>query len=172
MMSAQTAAAGATVCPPVIAEHIVITPGVCGGKPRIVGHRIKVSQVAYWHERAGLCAAEIVGEHPGLSLADVYAALTYYHDHRAEIDTDLRAGEEAYQRLAGQQPSLLDKLAARRPDVLTLSNAAALAYLRSGRCPVEDGARLRADLARRLAESPGDPDLAELSEGLARAPTG
>ncbi|MEH2161554.1 MAG: DUF433 domain-containing protein [Nostoc sp.] len=25
----------------VISEHIEITPGVCGGKPRIAGHRIR-----------------------------------------------------------------------------------------------------------------------------------
>ena len=26
----------------VIKEHIEITPGICGGKPRIAGHRIRV----------------------------------------------------------------------------------------------------------------------------------
>jgi uncharacterized protein (DUF433 family) len=35
----------------VIAEHIVITPGTCGGKPHIAGHRIKVSHVAILHEQ-------------------------------------------------------------------------------------------------------------------------
>jgi uncharacterized protein (DUF433 family) len=151
-----------------IAEHIAITPGVCGGKPRIAGHRIKVSQVAVWHERQGQSAAEIVAGYPGLTLADVYAALAYYHDHRDEIDAEIRAGEETYERLRAQQPSLLEKLAARRPDVVGLSSAAALAYVQSGHCPTEDLQRLRADLPRRWASSPGDPDLVRLEEELGR----
>jgi uncharacterized protein (DUF433 family) len=151
---------------PVIAEHIVITPGICGGKPRIAGHRIKVSHVAVLHERQGQTAAEIVAGHPGLTLADVYAALAYYHDHRGEIDAEIRAGEDAYERLCAQQPSVLEKIAARRPDVVGLSSAAALAYVRSGHCPAEDLQRLRADLPRRQASSPGDQDLVELQEEL------
>ena len=134
---------------PGIAEHIVITPGVCGGKLSIAGHRIKVSQVAVLHEWQGQSAAEIVAGHPGLTLADVYAALAYYYDHRDEIDAEIRAGEEAYERLRAQQPSLLEKLAARQPDVIGLSSAAALAYIQSGHCPTEDLQRLRADLPRR-----------------------
>jgi uncharacterized protein (DUF433 family) len=171
-MNPQTVPTGATVYVPVIAEHIVLTPGVCGGKPRIAGHRIKVAHVAVWHERERLSPAEIIAQHPGVTLGDVHAALAYYHDHRDEIDADIRAGEEAAERLAAEQPSLLDKLAARWPDVLALSNAAALAYVRSGRCPAEDIERLRADLPRRLEASPGDPDLAELRERLSRTPQG
>jgi hypothetical protein len=41
--------------PPLIAEHIVLTPGTCGGKPRIAGHRIRVQNIAIWHERLGYC---------------------------------------------------------------------------------------------------------------------
>lgn len=29
-------------------EHIQIIPGVCGGKLRIAGHRIRVQDVAIW----------------------------------------------------------------------------------------------------------------------------
>ena len=32
-------------------QHIEITPGVVGGKPRIAGRRITVRDVAVWHER-------------------------------------------------------------------------------------------------------------------------
>jgi uncharacterized protein (DUF433 family) len=27
-------------------NHIEITPGVCGGKPRVAGHRIRVQDIA------------------------------------------------------------------------------------------------------------------------------
>jgi len=100
---------------PLIAEHIEITPGVCGGKPRIVGHRITVQNVVLWHERGGLSPDEIVSRHPGLTLADVYAALTYYHDHRDEIRAQIQADEEFADRLrAASSSPLQEKL--RRKD--------------------------------------------------------
>ncbi len=100
---------------PAIAEHIEITPGVCGGKPRIAGHRIKVQHVVMWHERMGLSPDEIISQHPGLTLADIYAALTYYWDHREQIDADIKADEEFANELkAKSPPSLLQKKLARQ----------------------------------------------------------
>jgi uncharacterized protein (DUF433 family) len=163
-MSTQSTSTDFSGFVPVIAEHVVLTPGVCGGKPRIAGHRIKVEQIAVWHEQTGLTPAEIVAQHPGLTLADVHAALAYYHDHRAEIDLDIKAAEEVAQRFQTQQPSLIEKIAQKGVDVLALSNAAALAYVRSGRCSKEDVERLRSDLGRRQKESPADPDLVELQK--------
>jgi uncharacterized protein (DUF433 family) len=75
------------------AAHIESTPGTAGGKPRIAGSRIRVQDVVVWHERMGLSADEIVSRYPQLSLADVYAALAYYHDHRVEIDADMAHGK-------------------------------------------------------------------------------
>ena len=66
-------------------QHIEITPGVCGGKPRISGHRITVANIVIWHERLGRSADEIATEYD-LTLTDVYAALAYYFDNRAAID--------------------------------------------------------------------------------------
>jgi len=70
---------------PVIAEHIGIRPGYCGGEPHILGHRVKVKHVALWHEQGGMTPAEIVATYPTLSLAEVHAALAYFYDHREEI---------------------------------------------------------------------------------------
>ena len=67
--------------------HIAISEDVAGGKPRIAGHRITVQHIVIWHERMGLSADEIASNH-ALSLAEIYAALTYYYDHRQEIDED------------------------------------------------------------------------------------
>jgi len=96
-------------------EHIEVTPGVAGGKPRIAGRRITVRDVVIWHERMGRSADEISAEHD-LSLADVYAALAYYFDHRAEIDESIREGEAFAEALRERTPSKLKgKPAARRP---------------------------------------------------------
>jgi uncharacterized protein (DUF433 family) len=93
----------------VITEHIEITPGICGGKPRIKGHRIKVQHIALWHERMGLSADEIISEHPELTLGDVYAALAYYWDHRDRIDADIKEGHEFADHLRQGAPSIFEK---------------------------------------------------------------
>ena len=37
----------------VISQHITKTPGVCGGRPCIAGHRIRVQDIVVWHEMRG-----------------------------------------------------------------------------------------------------------------------
>ncbi|WP_026731635.1 DUF433 domain-containing protein [Fischerella sp. PCC 9605] len=91
----------------VISEHIEITPGVCSGKPRIAGHRITVQNIVIWHERLGLSPDEIVSQYPSITLADVYAALAYYHDHLEQIRQQIREDQEFAKQLQAQTPSLL-----------------------------------------------------------------
>ena len=93
----------------VISEHIDITPGICGGKPRIAGHRIKVQDVVIWHEDMGLSPDEIVYHYPSITLADVYAALAYYHDHQYEIRQQIREDESLALEIQGQTPSILQE---------------------------------------------------------------
>lgn len=93
----------------VISEHIEITPGVCGGKPRIAGHRIRVQDIVIWHEMMGLSPDEIIYHYPSITLADVYAALAYYHDHLEEIRQNIQESEEFAQELAKKTPSLLQQ---------------------------------------------------------------
>lgn len=71
-----------------IDRHIEMTPEIVGGKPRIAGRRITVQNIAIWHEYMGMRADEITAEYD-LSLAEVYAALAYYFDHRAEIEEQI-----------------------------------------------------------------------------------
>ena len=87
-----------------IAEHIVCTPGTCGGKPRIAGHRIRVQDIVVWHEMQGQTLEEIVTDFPQLSLADVHAALAYYHDHRDEIRKQMREGEAFVEEMRAKSP--------------------------------------------------------------------
>lgn len=101
---------------PVIREHIVRTPGTCLGKPRIAGTRIKVEQVVLWHERQGITPAQIVSTWPHLTLADIHAALAYYHDHRDEIEADLAEGDRLDDELRASQPSILEKIRLRKSD--------------------------------------------------------
>ena len=91
-------------------RHIEITPGVCGGRARIAGHRIRVQDIVLWTE-LGQSPDQIVADFPQLSLADVYAALAYYHDHREEIDRQVRQDDQFVAQLKAQNaPGLLDRL--------------------------------------------------------------
>ncbi len=74
-------------------RHIEITLGIVGGKPRIAGHRITVENIVVWHEHQGRDAVQIADEYD-LTLAEVHAALAYYHDHRSEIDRVMELGQE------------------------------------------------------------------------------
>ena len=91
-------------------QHIEITPGIAGGKPRIAGHRITVQNIVVWHERMGKGVDEISTEY-GLTLADIYAALAYYFDHRPEIDQAIEEGEAFVEALRERTSSkLMQKL--------------------------------------------------------------
>ena len=81
-----------------IGTFIVSTPGVVGGRPRIDGTRVSVNTIAIWYKK-GYNAEEIALEIPHLSLAQVYAALAYYHANQAEIEASLKAEEETHDRL-------------------------------------------------------------------------
>lgn len=103
--------------PPLDRVRIVSTPDTCGGKPRIGGHRISVKHIVLDHQRSGLSPDEIVSAYPALTLSDVYAALSYYHDHRAEIDADIKADDDHWAEMERKDPGrLIERLRARKAD--------------------------------------------------------
>jgi uncharacterized protein (DUF433 family) len=78
-----------------IGTLIVHTPGICGGRPRIAGHRLTVHNIAI-DFNAGMKPEDILEQRPQLSLAEIYAALTYYFANKAIIDTEIAADREEY----------------------------------------------------------------------------
>ena len=82
-----------------IGTLIVSNRGICGGRPRIEGSRITVRHIVIDY-RAGMTPEEILEDKPHLSLAKIYAALAYYHTNKAEVDADIEAHEQAYEKLA------------------------------------------------------------------------
>jgi len=94
--------------------HIVCTPGVVGGEPRIAGHRVRVRDVVAARDLGGLSPEEIASSvYPGLTLAQVYAALAYYEDHRHQIDRQFAAEADFTPQFLQQHPELARDL---RPD--------------------------------------------------------
>lgn len=86
-----------------IGTLIVRSPDVRGGRPRIAGTGVTVQRVVGWY-KLGLSPEEIAERIGHLNLAQVYAALTYYHANREEIEAAL-AAEETEAAALEQQPA-------------------------------------------------------------------
>lgn len=79
-----------------IGSLITRNPALRGGRPIIAKTGICVRTVATESNR-GLTPEEIAADRPPLSLAQVYAALAFYHANKQEIDADIAAEEQAYE---------------------------------------------------------------------------
>jgi uncharacterized protein (DUF433 family) len=89
-------------------EHIEIVEGEGGPKARISGHRVRVQDIVIWHEKLRMSPDEITFHYPGITLADVYAALAYYWDHRDEIEASIADEDALVTELRQHVPSLLE----------------------------------------------------------------
>jgi uncharacterized protein (DUF433 family) len=88
---------------------IVRDEGVMGGEPRIDGRRIAVRQIAEWVEDGDL-SAKTVADRYDLDIADVYRALTYYHEHPAEMAEVQRRRREQERRARERGAKTLSEL--------------------------------------------------------------
>jgi len=77
-----------------IGDLIDRDPAIRFGRPKIAGTGVTVMRVAGWY-KMGLTPEEITEQYGHLNLAQVHAALAYYHANSAEIEDDL-AQEEAF----------------------------------------------------------------------------
>ncbi|MEO5925971.1 MAG: DUF433 domain-containing protein [Bryobacteraceae bacterium] len=72
------------------------------GRPCIAGTGVSVRRIVSWHN-LGLSPEEIAARMEHLSLAQIHAALAYYHANRMEIDDDLADDDAAAAELFGAQ---------------------------------------------------------------------
>ncbi|MEO0759950.1 MAG: DUF433 domain-containing protein [Cyanobacteria bacterium J06648_16] len=70
--------------------HISRISGVCGGRAVIKGTRVPVKVLVGYHH-VGQSPAEILAGYPNVNMAQFYDALSYYYDHKAEIDAEIDA---------------------------------------------------------------------------------
>ncbi len=82
------------------ATKIVRTPGTCGGSPRIDGTRIRVMDVVEKYEFLDY-TPEKIAESFRLSLAQVFAALSYYYENPKEINAEIKDHDEFVKKLRG-----------------------------------------------------------------------
>ena len=84
-----------------IGTLITRTFDVRAGRPRIAGTGVTVQRIVAWY-KLGLAPEEIAEAVGHLTLAQVHAALTYYHANREEIEAAIAEDEAEFQRLAQQ----------------------------------------------------------------------
>lgn len=77
--------------------HIVRKPGPRGGEPLIRDTALTVRAIVQ-RVRMGELPEQIVAAFPVLTLAQVYDALSYYHEHPDEIEGYIRENEAALWR--------------------------------------------------------------------------
>lgn len=73
-------------------RYITRTPGICGGRPIINNTRTSVQTIIEYYKR-GMTVEEILEGLPHLTAAQVYEALSYYHDHQTEIERDIQENQ-------------------------------------------------------------------------------
>ena len=91
-----------TIEPTTEKKHIEAVPGRCGGRPCIVGHRIRVQDIVLWTEQ-GMSPDDIVASLPQITLADVHAALAYYFDNTEHINRDISEDDTLVAKLKAEQ---------------------------------------------------------------------
>ena len=89
---------------------ITKNPAVRGGRPCIVGTGLRVTDLVVAHLLHRRSPEEIASDYE-IPLAQVYAALAYYYQHKDELDEDIRHqilnARTAKGKNTGGKPSLL-----------------------------------------------------------------
>lgn len=80
------------------AMHPYITrrKNYCGGQPIIKGTKFPVRSVVAYVLQQGITPEELVSIFPYLNLAQIYDALSYYYDHKTEIDRNIAVNSEKH----------------------------------------------------------------------------
>jgi uncharacterized protein (DUF433 family) len=91
-----------------IGTLIVRDPDLRGGRPRIAGTGVTVRRIVNWY-KLGLSPEEIADRVGHLSLAQVHAALAYYHANQAEIESDIATEEAVANRIEAEHLKRQDR---------------------------------------------------------------
>jgi uncharacterized protein (DUF433 family) len=94
--------------------HITVSPDVCHGRPCIAGTRVRVMDVVAAHEQ-GVSPVELQSyfDTRTLTLAEVYAALAYYNDHKGEVEADFAEDERLAAEGLAREEALRDRRSGR-----------------------------------------------------------
>jgi uncharacterized protein (DUF433 family) len=84
-----------------IGSLIEVDPEIRAGRPCLAGTGVSVHRVVGWY-KLGLMPEEIAERIGHLTLAQVHAALTYYHANQRQIDEEIAADDAEAEALEGE----------------------------------------------------------------------
>ena len=88
-------------------------------RPIIAGTGLKVLILVREHLELGLSPEQLTRQHEDLTLAQAYAAVAYYYEHREELDAALRRQDDELHRILQTSPNELILRRLREKGLLT-----------------------------------------------------
>ncbi len=88
-----------------IGSLITQSPGICGGRSRIAGTGLSVHRIVGWY-KLGWSPEEIADRIGHVSLAEVHAALAYYHANQQAVEAQIGEDEAEADRLEAEHRAL------------------------------------------------------------------
>lgn len=89
--------------------YIISNKKIRGGEPVIAKTGIRVLDIAVRYELMGMSPEDIILALPHLTLPQVHDALSYYYEHKAEIDKKWREALKATAALKKKSSSVLEQ---------------------------------------------------------------
>ncbi len=76
-------------------RHIIQNLKIQGGEPIIKNTRFPVRSIVFYIIKEGMLPEELAQEFPHLSLAAIHEALSYYYEHKKEIENLIQKNNES-----------------------------------------------------------------------------
>jgi len=83
--------------------YVEINPKICNGSPVVAGSRVRIVDVAIEYEYLNRSPDEIINAHPHLKLEQIHDALSYYYEHRTEMDKKIKEDQQFIEKLIQTQ---------------------------------------------------------------------
>ena len=97
--------------------YIVRKKGIRDGTPVIEGTGIQVMDIAVRYHLLQNSPDEILTAYPDLSLSQIYDALSYYYDHKEEMDKEWKDALEKVDRIRKGHKSILERKLGKVKDI-------------------------------------------------------
>ena len=97
--------------------YIITDKKIRSGEPIISGTGIRVLDIAIRYEIMGMSPEEIIVALPHLNLSQIHDALSYYYEHKNEIDKEWKNAIKKVEALKKSSPSILREKVGKIKDI-------------------------------------------------------
>lgn len=101
----------------ILHPYITTDKKIRGGEPVISGTGICVLDIAVRYEIMGMSPEDIIVSLPHLNLSQIHDALSYYYEHKCDIDKKWRDAIKNTVALKNNSPSILEKKIVKIKDI-------------------------------------------------------